>query len=136
MRMQNMTGKLKEMTDKQKVYLLERILKNLYHGKVIMYRLHSTEGPEPDYDLYGYITITDVNTSTMPNICDICDPGLSENLHAEIREVEWRKEMRIDAEEAQIDVEIWFHGDINLKEEILEARIEQLEEWMKTSKAP
>ena len=110
---------------------MERIVKNVFHGTEIKYRSHvfESEGEsDPLYDLYGFITIKDIDTSKGVHICDICDPGLGENYHAEARPSIWSdQEGREKEMQGEIDLEIWILGDPDLKEKTLKENIDELE---------
>lgn len=115
-----------DITDPQKVYLLERILKSLYEGDEIEYHLFKKE--DSNEELYGYIRITNVNTNNIPSVCEACDPDLSQDLDAVIRKEDWREEFNMEVNRAHIDVEIWVSGDTKLKIANLERKNKELTE--------
>ena len=99
-----------KVSDSAKVWLFERLIKNLYHSRGgIEYRFHNINEENMNSN-HGFITIKDVDIDQMPNICDVCDEGLSQNIEASVVPDEFRKEFyEEDAVTGAIDVDIWFN---------------------------
>lgn len=88
----------KPIRDSEKVTILERIIKNLYHAKGIEYHLHDFKF------LNGYIIMLDINDiDDIPKIHDCCDMGLENDIN--IRRTRYDKEMHEYL--PIIDCEVW-----------------------------
>lgn len=92
--------KQKPIRDSDKLKVLERIIKNLYHAKDIEYHLRPWNGLE------GFITMLDINdVGDIPKINDCCDMGIENDVT--IRRTEYDKEMH--QHRPIVDCEIWLN---------------------------
>ena len=90
----------KEVKNIDKIQVLERIIKNLYHAKEMEYHLR------PWNRLEGFVSMLDVNNiADIPKINDCCDMGLENEIT--IRRTEYDKELH--QHRPIIDCEIWLN---------------------------
>jgi hypothetical protein len=114
-----------EISDKLKVWLLERILKSLYEAKDIRYIFHNMDEDNPN-NSHGFLTLVDIHKWDCPKIVEYYDEGLSDEIDTEMGDApEWLIEIGADEKRAILNYEIWFTFDPYEEIERLKKELEE-----------
>ena len=121
---------MKETSDKLKIWILERVLKNLYHAESVKCSFLDVNDENPN-KCFGYITIKDVDLDQSPEVCDVCDEGLRQEVNTEIVSRKEELSEYFGKNRVAINIDIWFelnpHVEIERLENLLKMKEEQLE---------
>jgi len=121
----------RELSPELKVSVLERVIKNLYHGKELEWHPFSLENFDGDPNhLSGYITIIDLNDMNIPALHDCCDGGLDQNINAYVVPEEDEELAKQGSHRVCLAVDVFF--DLDSYAEIRSLKKEL--EWYKEKK--
>jgi hypothetical protein len=119
-----------QISDDLKVKYLERLVRNLYHGKSIEWYVHPERKEDWDGDpnhLWGWIQVSDINSpDEVPKLFDCCDSGLSQDIDSEAVPDEEHVIKELPPYRVQHNVAIYFDFDSQQEIKNLRAKITEL----------